>query len=206
MRASGATGEGSRGSVNENAKANAVGVGCVRCARAHLPFGLRGAPAQSFVVAVGSARSIPIWALTDPARKLRVEEIFHSRGQISPHMAGISSLGRRGCSQDGRGEAGAAERDTADDFFPRRCCSLRVELCSGEAAAFLFWSSLRRAVDPGDDPGVCRAAMCMICPAVLPAMPVASSISRAAGERGYCQKGPRLVQFRKKVRCRYISK
>ena len=43
------------------------------------------------------------------------------------------------------------------------------------------WPPLRRAVDPGDDPGVCRAAMCMICPAVLPAMPVASSISRAAG-------------------------
>ena len=48
-------GEGSRGSVTENAKANAVGVGCVRCARAHLPFALRGAPAESFVVAVGSA-------------------------------------------------------------------------------------------------------------------------------------------------------
>ena len=51
-------GEGSRGSVTDNAKANAVGVGCVRCARAHLPFGLREAPAQSFVVAVGSAPSL----------------------------------------------------------------------------------------------------------------------------------------------------
>ena len=39
----------------ENVNANAVGVGCVRCARAHLSFGLRGAPAQLFVVAVGSA-------------------------------------------------------------------------------------------------------------------------------------------------------
>ena len=37
--------------MTEKAKANAVGVGCVRCARAHLPFALRGAPAQSFVVA-----------------------------------------------------------------------------------------------------------------------------------------------------------
>ena len=39
----------------ENAMANAVGVGCVRGARAHLPFALRGAPAESFVVALGSA-------------------------------------------------------------------------------------------------------------------------------------------------------
>ena len=45
--------------MNEYAKANAVGVGCVRCARAHLPFGLREAPAQSFVVAVGSAPGPP---------------------------------------------------------------------------------------------------------------------------------------------------
>ena len=52
-------GEGSRGSVTENAKAYAVGVGCVRCARAHLPFALREAPAQTFVVAVGSARTAP---------------------------------------------------------------------------------------------------------------------------------------------------
>ena len=45
--------------MSENANANAVGVGCVRCARAHLPFGLREAPAQSFVVAVGSAPGPP---------------------------------------------------------------------------------------------------------------------------------------------------
>ena len=142
-----------------------------------------GAPAQSFVVAVGSARSIPICSLTDPARKLRVEGKFHLRGQISPHMAGISSLGRGGCSQDGRGKAGAAERDIADDFCPRRCCRARVELCVGEAAACLFVSSLRRAVDPGYDPGVYRTAMCMFLPAVLPAMSLASSFSRAAVER-----------------------
>ena len=51
-------GEGSRGSVNEYAKANAVGVGCVRCARAHLPFALREALDESFVVAVGSVPNI----------------------------------------------------------------------------------------------------------------------------------------------------
>ena len=110
----------------------------------------------------------------------------------------LVTVERRGCSQDGRGEAGAAERDTADDFHPHRCCSLRVELCSGEAAALLFWPPLRRAMDPGYDPGVHRSGMCMICPAVLPAMVVASFISRAAGKRVYCEKGPRLVQFRKK--------
>ena len=40
----------------------------------------------------------------------------------------------------------------------------------------------------------------MIWPAMPPAMPVVSSFSRAAGERVYCQKGPRLVRFRKNVR------
>ena len=60
---------------------------------------------------------------------------------------------------------------------------LRVELCSGEAAACLFWPPLRRAVDPGYDPGVYRTAMCMFLPAVLPAMSIASSCSRAAVER-----------------------
>ena len=171
--------------MNENAKANAVGVGCVRCARAHLPFALRGAPAESFVVAVGSFQTIPDEQSHEIARTLRVEGKFHLRGHISPHMAGISSLGRRGCIQDGRGEAGTAERDIADDFCPRRCCRARVELCVGEAAACLFVSSLRRAVDPaGYDPGVVyRTAMCMFLPAVLPAMSIASSFSRAAVER-----------------------
>ena len=116
-------GEGSRGSVTENAKAYAVGVGCVRCARAHLPFGLREATAQSFVVAVGSERTIPNRAIPRSCQTLRVEEKFHLRGHISPHMAGISSLGRGGCSQEGRGKAGAAERESPDDFFLRRCCS-----------------------------------------------------------------------------------
>ena len=94
-------GEGSRGSVNVNAKANVVGVGCVRCARAYLPFALREAPAESFVVAVRSAPNHPEPVIRPLARTLRVEEKFHLRGQISPHMAGISSLGRRECIQDG---------------------------------------------------------------------------------------------------------
>ena len=131
-------GEGSRGSVNVNAKANAVGVGCVRCAHAHLPFALREALDESFVVAVGSVPNSSEQLFTHVARTLRVEGKFHLRGQISPRMAGISSIGRRGCSLDGRGEAGAAERDAADDFFRRRCCSLRVAPCSGEACCILF--------------------------------------------------------------------
>ena len=139
-------GEGSRGSANENAKANVVGVGCVRCARAHLPFGLRGAPAQSFVVAVGSERTIPNRAIPRSCQTLRVEEKFHSRGQISPHMAGISSLGRRGCLQDGRGEAGAPERDSADDFCPRRLCSAPRGALQRRSCRILLSSSLRRAV------------------------------------------------------------
>ena len=61
--------------------------------------------------------------------------------------------------------------------------ALRVEQCAGEAAADLFSSSLRCAVDPGYDPGVYRTAMCMFLPAVLPAMSLASSFSRAAVER-----------------------
>ena len=76
--------------------------------------------------------------------------------------------------------------------------ALRVELCSGEAAESLFSSSLRRAVDAGDDPGVDRAAMCMFLTAVLPAMVVASPYGRAAVRRGYCQKGPRIVHVSKK--------
>ena len=60
---------------------------------------------------------------------------------------------------------------------------LRVEQCAGEAAADLFSSSLRCAVDPGYDPGVYRTAMCMFLPAVLPAMSLASSYSRADVER-----------------------
>ena len=71
----------------------------------------------------GALQTIPDERFDEPARTLRVEEKFDLRGQISPHMAGISSLGRRGCSHDGRGKAGAAERDTADDFLSRRCCS-----------------------------------------------------------------------------------
>ena len=166
--------------MSEYAKANAVGVGCVRCARAHLPFALREAPAQTFVVAVRSAPNSSEQLFTHQARTLRVEEIFHLRGQISPHMAGISSIGRRGCSLDGRGEAGAAERDAADDFLSRRCCSAPRGAWRWRSCCILFSSSLRRAVDPGDDPGVYRAAMCMFCPAVLPARSIASSRSRAA--------------------------
>ena len=75
--------------------------------------------------------------------------------------------------------------------------ALRVEQCAGEAAADLFVSPLRRAIDPGDDPGVYGAAICMFCPAVLPAMSIASSFSRAAVERAYRQKGPRLVNVSK---------
>ena len=80
--------------------------------------------------------------------------------------------------------------------------ALRVEQCAGEAAECLFSSLLRRAVDPGDDPGVYRAAMCMIWPAVLPAMSIASPFGRAAVGRAYRQKGPRLVHVSKKVRSR----
>ena len=78
--------------------------------------------------------------------------------------------------------------------------ALRVELCAGEAAADLFWPPLRRAIDPGYDPGVYRSGMCMILPAMLPTMSIASSCSRAAVERAYRQKGPRLVHVSKKVR------
>ena len=76
------------------------------------------------------------------ARTLRVEEKFHSRGQISPHLAGISSLGRRGCSQDGRlreGRGWGSGTGHRRRFFPSPMLQppapLRVELCSGEAAA-----------------------------------------------------------------------
>ena len=51
--------------------------------------------------------------------------------------------------------------------------ALRVEQCAGEAAADLFVSPLRRAIDPGDDPGVYGAAICMFCPAVLALIVVA---------------------------------
>ena len=146
----------------------------------------------------GALQTIPDERFDEPARTLRVEEIFHLRGLISPHMAGISSLGRRGCLQDGRGEAGAPDWDSADDFCPRRLCSAPRGALQRRSCIILLSSSLRRAVDPGDDPGVYRAAMCMFWTVVLPAMPVASSFSRAAVERVYCQKGPRLVDCYKK--------
>ena len=41
----------------------------------------------------------------------------------------------------------------------------------------------RSSTEHNDDPGVYRTAMCMILPAVLPAMSLASSFSRAAVER-----------------------
>ena len=68
-------------------------------------------------------------------------------------------------------------------FSSADVAALRVEPCSGEAAACLFLPPLRRTIDPGDDPGVYRTAMCMFLPAVLPAMSLASSFSRAAVER-----------------------
>ena len=75
-------------------------------------------------------------------------------------------------------------------FSSADVAALRVEPCSGEAAACLFLPPLRRTIDPGDDPGVYGAAICMFCPAVLPAMSIASSCSRAAVKRAYRQKGP----------------
>ena len=65
-------GEGSRGSVSENANANAVGVGYVRCARAHLTFGLRGAPVESFTTAEDSYLD----SYLDSTRYLKIERLY----------------------------------------------------------------------------------------------------------------------------------
>ena len=148
----------------------------------------------------GALQTAPDERSHEIARTLRVEEKFHSRGQISPHMAGISSLGRLDCIQDGRGEAGAAEWDIADDFQARRCCSAPRGAWRLRSCCILLSSSLRRAVDPGDDPGVYRAAMCMIWPAVLPAMSIASSFSREPRGCGtsLSAKGPSTCAVSKK--------
>ena len=106
-------GEGSRGSVTENANANAVGVGCVRCARAHLPFALRDAPAESFVVVVGSAPDHPRRAISrDCQNAPRGRKIsltwthFSSHGRyLESRKTGLPS------GREGRGwGSGAGER------------------------------------------------------------------------------------------------
>ena len=197
-------GEGSRGSVNVNAKANAVGVGCVRCARAHLPFGLREAPAQSFVVAVGSAPGPPRRNYTILPERSAWKKNFTrvDKFLLTWQVSRVSDDGN--AFRTGGARLGQLIGRASTIFCLADVAGLRVEQCAGEAAADWFSSPLRCAIDPGDDPGVYGAAICMFCPAVLPAMSIASSCSRAAVERVYRQKGPRLVHVSKKVRCNYI--
>ena len=111
------------------------------------------------------------------ARTLRVEENFThvDKCLLTWQVSRVSDDGD--AFRTGGARLGQRSGTPPTIFALADVAALRVELCSGEAAESLFSSSLRRAVDPGDDPGVCRAAMCMICPAVLPAMPVASSIN-----------------------------
>ena len=73
--------------MNENEKANAVGVGRVRCALAHLPFGLRGAPAESFVVAVGSAPGPPRRNYTRLPERSAWKKNFRSRKTSIPSQS-----------------------------------------------------------------------------------------------------------------------
>jgi hypothetical protein len=120
--------------VTEKAKANAVGVGCVRCARAHLPFSLRGAPAQSFVVAVGSAPGPPRRNYTILPERSAWKKNFTRVDKFLLTWQVSRALDDGAAVWTGGARLGQRSGTVPTIFALADVAALRVELCSGEAA------------------------------------------------------------------------
>ena len=109
--------------------------------------------------------------------------------KISLAWTNFSSHGRYLESRTTGLHSGREGRGWGSGMGQRRRClpspmfSLRVDALQWRSCCIFFLSPLRRAMDPGYDPGVHRTGTCMIWPAVLAAIVVASSCMRAAEER-----------------------
>ena len=134
-------GEGSTGSVNENAKANAVGVGCVRCARAHFAISHlacakrlpnRSSSPSGALRALASADSTILPERSAWKKNFTRVDKFLLTWQVS-RVSDEGVAVRMGGARLGQRSARAPTIFSSADV-----AALRVEPCSGEAAESCF--------------------------------------------------------------------